>query len=162
MRLCSCAASGAEAEELEPVFANFVATGASDVRHEGFEFVPREVFDATTVFAEEEVVMAGSLGNKRLTTVGVVDTLDGPQFFKFFEGAVDGDKAETGAIHPREVIHIRGTEGPGAGGDGFNDRAPRGCEAIAISLKEGEPGLDAVCRLWGGRCFHCQLRLPYV
>ena len=119
---------------MEPVFADFVAAVAGDVGHEGFEFIAGEVFDAATVLAEEQVVVAGNLGNKGLTAVGVVYPLNGTEFFEFFEGAVNGHKAEAGTFLSGKVIHIGGAEGTIAGGHRFNNGAPRGCESVAVAL----------------------------
>ncbi len=142
------AAGRAEAEELEPVFADFVAAILGDVSHEGFEFVTGKVFDTSTLLAEKEVVVAGNLGDKSLTAVGVMNPLNGPQFFELFEGAVNGDETQAGAPPAREVVNVRGAKRPVAGGDGFNDGAARSGQTIAVPLEEGEPGLDAVGS-WG-------------
>lgn len=77
---------------MEPVFADFVTAIAGDVGHEGFEFVAGEVFNTATLLAEEEVVVTGNLGDEGLTAMGVVNPLDGPQFFELFESAVDSDE----------------------------------------------------------------------
>lgn len=134
------------------MFLDFVAAVLGDVCHEAAKFITGEVFDAATGLAKEEVVVAGEFGDEGLAAVGVVDALDGPEFFQFFQGAIDGDEAEAGAIRAGEVVHVGRAEGTVAGGDGFNDSPARGGETVAVGLEEGEPGLDAVSG--GGWGFH--------
>lgn len=100
------------------------------------------------------MIVTGCLGDESLTTLGVMDTLNGAEFFQFFKGTIDGDEAEAGAIGASEVVNVRRAEGTVAGGDGFNDGAAGGGEAVAVTLEEGEPGLDAVCCWRRGLCFH--------
>jgi hypothetical protein len=97
------------------VFVDFVTAVMGNTGHEGFEFVTSEIFDTPALLAKEQMVVSRRPGDKRLAAVGVVDSLNGPQFFQFFQGAVNGHKSQAGTIRPGEVVYVGRAEGPRGG-----------------------------------------------
>jgi hypothetical protein len=129
----------AEAEKLQPVFANRIAGPPGDGPDERLEVIPFEECSPAAPAADQQVLMAAAGGYECLAALGLMHALHKAELLEPLECAIDADKPQ-GAVAPaRSLIYLQRRDGARAGRHSVHDGAPRRRQTIAVAPQVEEP-----------------------
>src|SRR5687767_8713449 len=87
------------------------------------------------------MLMSARVSDKCLASLWLMYTLDQTNSFKGFECAIYSNEPQSRVDLTCHIVDFDGGEGAVAGRHGFSHRAARTCEAIALFIELGQPGM---------------------
>lgn len=101
-----------------------------------FDFQSIEVHALPALGADQQVLVAGCAAENSLALVAVVNAVDQPQIFQFFNGAVNCDQADLRESLPGFIVYFLRGEWTLTAGDDVQDHLPgtRNTSAAAAEL----------------------------